>query len=117
MIAAMDNARQAADDRVRGRVHVRVAATYAGVLLNSASNPLTSVLPWPGFGRILRFRRFNSMTKPDAVPGSIGRPPDDGGRSVRVASRRDERRVGDRRDVARSAAAGAQARRGAGQGG
>ena len=111
MVAAMDNARQAADDRARGRVHVRVAA---GVLLNSASYPLMSVLP--SLRCLARLRadstlwaiQFNDQNRlSDAVRRPIGRPPDNGGRSVRVASSRDERPVGDRRDAARSAAAGA----------
>jgi len=64
----MDDARQAADDRALDRLHVRVAA---GALLHGASNPLMSVLPWRSFGRILRFRRFNSMTKSDAIRGLL----------------------------------------------
>jgi hypothetical protein len=49
MVAAMDDARPAADDRARDRACMRFAA---GALLNSASNPLMSVLP--SLGRLAR---------------------------------------------------------------
>src|SRR5271169_1677909 len=106
MIATINDARPAADDRARDRAHVRVAA---GILLNCASYPLMSVLP--SLRCLVRLRadstlwviQFNDQNRlSDAVWRPIGRPPDDGGRSVRGASSRDGRPVGDRRDAARS---------------
>src|SRR5271168_1281303 len=101
MIATINDARPAADDRAWDRAHVRVAA---GVLLNSASYPLMSVLPslrclarlradstlWA-----IQFNDQNALTDDTEPP--IGRPPDNGGRSVRGASSCDGRPDGDRR--------------------